>query len=74
MTFNKVRGKKRPFINSGKLHLFCYIKQLSFKLTISSSFQSQSPLFYELFKWEKIGKLVQIGGIVIFNHLFYYVN
>ncbi len=42
-----------------------------FKLTISSSFQSQSTLFWELFKWEKICNLVQIGGIVMFNNLFY---
>ncbi len=41
-----------------------------FKLTISSSFQSQSTLFLKLFKWEKICELVQIGGIVIFNHFF----
>ncbi len=27
-TFNKVGGKKLPFINSGKLQKFCYIKQL----------------------------------------------
>ncbi len=45
-----------------------------FKLTISSSFQSQSTLFWELFKWEKICNLVQIGGIVMFNNFFYYVN
>ncbi len=45
-----------------------------FKLTISASFQSQSTLFWELFQWEKICKLVQIGGIVIFNNLFYYLN
>ncbi len=42
-----------------------------FKLTISSSFQSRNILFWELFKWEKICKLVQIGGIVIFDNLFY---
>ncbi len=72
MTFNKVIGKKWPFINSGKWHLFYYIKQL-IKLTISASFQSQSTLFWELFKWEKISKLVQIGGIVMFNNEFYYL-
>ncbi len=33
-------------------------KATTFKLTISSSFQSQSTLFWELFKWEKNGKLV----------------
>ncbi len=42
-----------------------------FKLTISSSFQSQSTLFWELFKWEKICNSVQIGEIVMFNNLFY---
>ncbi len=47
-------------------------KATHFKLTISSSFQSQSTLFWELFKWEKISKLVQIGGIVMCNNLFYY--
>ncbi len=46
----------------------------NFKLTISSSFQSQSTLFWELFKWEKICNLVQIGGIVMFKNLFDYVN
>ncbi len=46
----------------------------NFKLTISSSFQSQSTLFWELFKWEKICNLVQIEGIVMFKNLFYYVN
>ncbi len=39
-----------------------------FKLTISSSFQSQSTLFLKLFKWEKICNSVQIGGIVMFNN------
>ncbi len=39
-----------------------------------SSFQSQSTLFWELFKWEKICNLVQIGGIVMFKNLFYYVT
>ncbi len=34
---------------------------------ISSSFQSQSTLFWELFKWEKICNSVQIEGIVMFN-------
>ncbi len=41
-----------------------------FKWTISSSFQSQSTLFWELFKWENICNLVQIGGIVMFNNFF----
>ncbi len=45
-----------------------------FKLTISSSFQSQSTLFSELFKREKICNLDQIGGIVMFNNFFYYAN
>ncbi len=45
-----------------------------FKLIISSSFQAQSTLFLELFKWEKICKLVKIGGIVMFNNFVYYVN
>ncbi len=45
-----------------------------FKWTISSSFQSQSTLFWELFKWEKICNLVEIGGIVMFNNLFYVNN
>ncbi len=49
-------------------------KATNFKLTLSFSFQSQSTLFWELCKWEKICKLVQIGGIVIFYHLFYYIN
>ncbi len=49
-------------------------KTTTFKLTISSSFQSQSTLFLELFKWEKQFKLVQIGGIVMYNNLLYYVN
>ncbi len=43
-------------------------KATNFKLTISFSFQSQSTLFWELFKWEKICTLVQIGGIVMFNN------
>ncbi len=70
MTFNKVRGKKLPFVNSGKWHVLLH-KATHFKLTISSSFQSQSTLFWELFKWEKICNSVQIGGIVMFNNLFY---
>ncbi len=41
-----------------------------FKLTISSSFQSQSTSFWELFKWENICNLVQIEGIVMFNNFF----
>ncbi len=49
-------------------------KATHFRLTIFSSFQSQSTLFWEMFKWEKICKLVQIGEIVIFYNLFYYVN
>ncbi len=58
-------------IYSGKLHLFLLHKATHFKLTISSSFQSQSTLFWDLFKWQKICKLVQIGGIVIFNNLYF---
>ncbi len=44
-----------------------------FKLTISSSFQSQSTLFRELFKWEKICNFFEIGGIVMLNNLFYFI-
>ncbi len=36
-------------------------KAIHFKWTIP--FQSQSTLFWELFKWEKICKLVQIGEL-----------
>ncbi len=50
------------------------LKTSHFKSTLSSTFQSQSTLFWELFKWEKICKLVQIGGIVMLNNTFYYVN
>ncbi len=42
-----------------------------FKLTISSSFQTRNTLFWELFKWEKICKFVQIGGIV--NFIIYFM-
>ncbi len=38
-------------------------KATHLKFTISSSFLSQSTLFLELFKWEKICKLVQIGEL-----------
>ncbi len=73
MTFNKVRGGGIIiYKHSGKWHLFWYIQLLI--LTISSSFLSQSTLFWELFKWEKICNLVQIGGIVMFKNLFYYVT
>ncbi len=51
-TFNKVMGKRWLFINlamtSDLLH-----KATHFMLTISSSFQSQRTLFWELFKWEE---------------------
>ncbi len=46
-------------------------KETNFNVIINSSFQSQSTLFWELFRWEKICKLVQIGAIVMFNNLFY---
>ncbi len=69
ITFNKVRGKitiyKQWEITSVLFHT-----ETHFKLTISSSFQSQSTLFWELFKWENICNLVQIGGIVMFNNFF----
>ncbi len=39
-------------------------KATNFKLTISSS--ETDHFILELFKWDKICKLVQIGGIVIF--------
>ncbi len=46
-------GEKMPiYKHSGQWHLFCYIK-----LLISTSFQSQSTLFWELFKWENICNL-----------------
>ncbi len=61
-------GEKMPiYKHSGQWHLFCYIK-----LLISTSFQSQSTLFWELFKWENICNLAQIvKQIVMFNNLFY---
>ncbi len=58
--------------HSGKWHLFCYIKQLIFSLIFL--FPVTEHLFGELFKQEKTCKLVQIGGIVMFNNVIYYVN
>ncbi len=46
-------------------------KATHFKLTISSSFQSQSTLFYSCLSERKSVKIVQIGGIAMFNNLFY---
>ncbi len=49
-------------------------KATHFKLTISFLFPVTEHLFWKLCKWDTICKLVQIGGIVIFNNVFYYVN
>ncbi len=65
--FNKVRGKKWPFINGGKWHFFH--TETNFKLTIVL-FPVTEHFILELFKWEKICNSVQIGGSVMFN-LFY---
>ncbi len=59
-------GEKMSICKQWEITSVLLHKATRFKLTISSSFQSQSTLLWELFKWEKICKLVQIGGIVIY--------
>ncbi len=52
--------------------MFCYIQQL-----ILSYYFSLFPVtehFILRVKWEKICNSVQIGGIVMFNNLCYYVK
>ncbi len=72
-TFNKVR-EEITIYKQWEITSVLINKATHLKLTIYSSFQSQSTLFWEMFKWEKICKLVQIGGIIFFYNFFYYVN
>ncbi len=70
MTFNKVRGIYKQWeMTSALLHTATNFKLIIIikEIIISSSFQSQSILFWELFKWEKICNIFQIWGIVMFN-------
>ncbi len=63
-TFNSVK-KEITIYTQWEMTSVLLHKATRFKLIISYSFQSQSTLFWELFKWEKICNWVQIGGIVL---------